>query len=364
MNTGWSVGFRADASHRIGTGHIMRCLTLAREIQQQGGRCYFISRHIPETVARMIRLAGHQLIHLTAQDTAFNSSREQLAHADWLGTSQAFDADECNRVMTTLDLDWIVVDHYALDHHWETAVATSGVRIAVIDDLADRTHDCHLFINQNLVTDPETVYAGILPHHCSKLIGPEYALIRDEFLQQRALDPVRTTLNSVLVFFGGIDADDLTTQAIEALQGLNDLNLSVDIVIGSLHPQKAAVQQHCIKRGFNCFVQTNRMAELMARADLAIGAGGSASWERAYMGLPAILVSVAQNQTAIAREVGLRGAAEYLGTVQDFDQPKLQQALNRLHQQPAALETMSQQCLSLCDGLGKQRIIECMRTSQ
>lgn len=362
MDTTFAVGFRADASKRIGTGHIIRCLTLAEEIQLQGGRCYFICRHIPATLAQMILTAGHQLIRLTAQDTLPNTSK--LDHADWLGTNQSFDAEETVAAIASLDLDWMMVDHYALDQCWESLIATTGVRIGVIDDLADRTHSCKIFINQNLVSNPESLYINKLPHDCKWLIGPEYALLRDEFLHQQVSRPVRKALNSMLVFFGGIDTDNLTITTIAALAELHWPEVSVDVVIGSLHPHKAAVEQQCLNLGFTCHIQTNRMAQLMAKADIAIGAGGSASWERAYMGLPSVLVSVAENQTAIAQAVSQQGAACFLGGIQEFSKEAIQQALLGLRQQPQTLEAMSKQCLLLCDGLGKKRIVDTMQAQQ
>ncbi len=362
MNHKLPVGFRADASASIGTGHIMRCLTLAKEMRNQGITCYFFCRHIPESLAQTVTSSGHILVRLIRQDLSPNLNN--LEHASWLGVNQIFDAQECLEAIKQHQLDWMIVDHYALDHCWEEHITSAGLHLAVIDDLADRGHNSSIFINQNLIENPLSLYADKLPKHCRLLVGPKYALLRDEFLNTKGLNPVRTKLANILVFFGGVDADNLTSLALDALNTLNYLNLTVDAVIGSLHPDKVKIQQICEENGYHCHIQTNRMAKLMAQADLAIGAGGSASWERAYLGLPTLIVSVAKNQTNIAKSVGQYGAAIYLGEKKDLNKEILRNEILYIHKNPEVLQKMSQKCLTLCDGQGKHRIIKAIQTYQ
>ena len=165
-----------------------------------------------------------------------------------------------------------------------------------------------MLLDQNYYADMQTRYVSKVPSHCQLLLGPRYALLREEFRTLREQINVRTgDVKKILVFFGGVDADNYTNLAIQALAELN-VTQSVDIVIGAQHPNREQIKQACIAHGFICHIQTTRMAELMAEADLAIGAGGSASWERCCLGLPALLLAIADNQIEIAKALDLINA--------------------------------------------------------
>lgn len=290
------IAFRVDASAQIGTGHFMRCLTLADGLAQRGAQIRFVSRHLPEYLRNMLQAKGYQSVLLTGAPSV--AALDELAHADWLGVSQAKDAAESVGALSDAVWDWLVVDHYALDRRWEAVLRQSVENILVIDDLADRQHDCDVLLDQNFYADMNTRYQGKVPEHCQLLLGPRYALLRDEFLRLR--DRVRprsgTPVQRILIFFGGVDADNNTGLAIQVLLDLRIQEAHVDVVIGAQHPCRGAIENLCRQQNFFCHVQTARMAELMAAADLAIGAGGSAVWERCCLGLPAITICSAENQ--------------------------------------------------------------------
>jgi UDP-2,4-diacetamido-2,4,6-trideoxy-beta-L-altropyranose hydrolase len=348
------LAFRTDASTQIGTGHFMRCLTLADELKKQGAQIRFISRNLPTYLSEMLIAKGMEFISLTTEPT--QQSTDELDHANWLGSSQAHDAQATIQTLANQSWDWIVVDHYALDKRWESAVRASCKKLMVIDDLADRQHDCDVLLDQNYYADMQTRYIDKVPAHCQLLLGPRYALLREEFRTLREKVKVRTgDVGKILVFFGGVDADNYTSLAIQALAELNTKQ-QVDVVIGAQHPKREQIQQACANRGYVCHVQTTRMAELMAEADLAIGAGGSASWERCCLGLPALLMAMADNQIGIAKSLDSINACSYVETNNTKNLITIQKAIAYLLSTPSEIHILSQQAFMLVDGEGASRV--------
>ncbi len=321
------IAFRVDASNQIGTGHFMRCLTLADELKKHGAQIRFISRNLPTHLSDMLTEKGMEYLPLST-DVA-KESVDELVHANWLGTSQAQDAQATVQALASQLWDWIIVDHYALDERWERAVRGKCKKLMVIDDLADRQHDCDVLLDQNYYADMQTRYNGKVPLQCQLLLGPRFALLRKEFRTLRQKVKVRTgNVKKILVFFGGVDADNYTSLAITALAEMN-AKRHVDVVIGAQHPFREQIQKDCLAHGYLCHVQTTRMAELMAEADLAIGAGGSATWERCCLGLPCIVGAVAQNQVQAAKDLAIVGVARYVGTTLEITKEKLNQSLEQ-----------------------------------
>lgn len=289
------VAIRVDASSQIGTGHFMRCLTLADALKQHGAQTRIISRQMPGHLRDMLAEKGHEFRRLDSKPS--KEAVDNLSHAHWLGIGQHADAQDSIQVLSDQDWDWLIVDHYALDANWESALRQSAKNIFVIDDIADRQHDCDVLLDQNFYADMETRYTGKVPARCQLLLGPHYALLRDEFRQLREqVKPRSGAVKRILIFFGGVDTDNYTAVAIEALADIGIDDLQVDVVIGTQHPHRNDIESVCAEQGFACHVQTSRMAELMAAADLAIGAGGSATWERCCVGLPAFAIYTADNQ--------------------------------------------------------------------
>jgi len=239
---------------------------------------------------------------------------DDLAHSHWLGTTQQYDADEALQLLSDRIWDWLVVDNYALDARWESILRQTVKNILVIDDIADRQHDCDILLDQNYYADKETRYTGMVPAKCQLLLGPRYALLREEFRQWRQqVQPRNGPVKRILIFFGGVDADNFTGLTIEALAGLGLHGLHIDVVIGAQHPFREQIESACSVYLFCCYVQTDRMAELMAKADFAIGAGGSATWERCCMGLPSIILIVADNQRQAVFDLEQAGVVINLG---------------------------------------------------
>lgn len=350
-----NIVFRTDSTGQIGTGHFMRCLTLADDLLQRGAKIHFVSRGLPWHLHDML---VQRSIRLTPLDSSTgNATSGDLQHSHWLGCSQEQDAHATQQALADQQFDWLVVDHYALDARWERKLRSSAKRIMVIDDLADRQHDCDMLLDQNFYTDMQTRYTGKAPSGCEMLLGPHYALLREEFRTLREhVRPRTSPVRKILLFFGGVDAENFTGLAIEALADTKMLGIHVDVVIGAQHPKVEQIEAACAGLGYVCHVQTTRMAELMAAADLAIGAGGAASWERCCMGLPALVVSLAENQTDIAKALDSSGACIYIGTKEVTNPLTIRSAITALMGEHTQLAAISRQAFSLVDGMGIDRV--------
>lgn len=306
------VAIRVDVSNQIGLGHFMRCLTLADFLAEEGALVCIIARHLPLYLREMLTSKGFELRLLSSQNSP--GRIDELRHAEWLGTSQYLDAQETISVLAGETWHWLIVDHYALDARWEVMLRDSTEKLMVIDDIADRQHNCDLLLDQNLYTDMTSRYIGKVPTTCKLLLGPNYALLREEFHEARSwVKPRLGVVKRVLIFFGGVDSENCTGKAIEAISEITDYKFDVDVAIGIQHPHKEEIQSMCASYGYACHIQTNKMATLMANADLSIGACGSATWERCCMGLPTLVIALAFNQIQSAQTVSSLNAIKYLG---------------------------------------------------
>jgi UDP-2,4-diacetamido-2,4,6-trideoxy-beta-L-altropyranose hydrolase len=299
------VAFRVDASFQMGTGHIMRCLTLADALQKQGSEVSFICREHKGNLIKYIEKKGYVVYRL---DRLFSEVEElnqpeinSLAHASWLGATQREDAQACDSIIKNINPDWLIVDHYAIDYRWQNQFKKTFKKLMVIDDLADRKHESDLLLDQTFGRKEEG-YTSLVPQRCKLLLGSQYALLRPEFSQwrkyslQRRAAPV---LKKILITMGGVDPDNFTGQLLEMLR-TSELRQGIEItvVMGSASPCLEDVKQ--LEQIMPCptsvMVNVNNMAELMTNSDLAIGAVGSTTWERCCLGVPSILLAIAENQ--------------------------------------------------------------------
>ncbi len=328
------VGFRVDAGRAVGTGHLMRCLTLANELAVEGVESQFVAR--PDPAMSMVLDAGHALLELPA---------------DLI--DEASDAAQCHRLLDGT-LDWLVVDHYALGVIWERAMRPKAKHLAVIDDLA-RTHDADLLLDQNELPDRELRYSGLLPADARSLLGARYALLRPEFsVAPRERDG---TLRRLLVNFGGSDPANATRVALAALERAGWGERAVDVVVGNLYAHADEVADRSAEHaGWTLHVQTPWLGQLMNAADLALGAAGTSTWERCASALPALVLTVADNQHALARATADAGASIWLGDADAVDVDSLVSQLEALDRAPDALQAMGRAARGLCDGRGTRRV--------
>ncbi len=356
------AAFRVDASMQIGSGHVMRCLTLAEALRANGAQCLFISRAHSGNLLELIRERGFAVTALpverplTTTNTQFASERfKEPVHASWLGSDWQTDAEQTRAILETLHPDWLVADHYALDHRWEAALRPHYQKLLVIDDLADRRHHCDLLLDQNLGRLPND-YFNLVPTHCKVLTGTQYALLRPEFAALRAYSLQRRQqplLKQVLITMGGVDQPNATGQVLQALKGCTlpqDCRISVIMGLQAPWLQQVGAQAQAMPWPTEVLVNVRDMARRMADSDLAIGAAGSTSWERCCLGLPTLMVVLADNQRAIAEALQGAGAAKTLDISSAV--PMTCEVLSALVANPRALRDMSIAAARIIDGVG------------
>ena len=320
--TGHTALFRFDAGPEIGGGHAVRCLTLARELEARGWTSRFAVG--PETLGTVGAMADR------AADCVAPDDMAALA-----------------------PVTAVIVDHYGLDIGDEKPWREIARHIVVLDDLADRRHDCDVLIDQGLGRRTGD-YAGLVPPGCRLLLGPLHGLLRPEFAAMReAAQAARglATVQRVLVAFGLSDPDNLTVRALEGLVGTG---LQVDVVLGAGAPHLDSVRDAAaaLSPPGRVLCDVDDMAGLMVEVDLAIGAFGTTSWERCTLGLPTIGVIAADNQRDNARILRDFGAAVSLAWHADLTAKDFANALGR----PLDLADMSRRATQLCDGLGTGRV--------
>lgn len=358
------IALRADASRTIGSGHVMRCLTLADELAAAGAEIRFVTRELPGHLASFIAARGHACELLPAPDLGDSPDADGPAHGLWLGLSRQRDAAETSAALVDWGkADWLVVDHYALDGPWEHLLRQQCEAILAIDDLADRPHDADLLLDQNL-QEREGRYRNCVTAGCRILSGPAYALLRPEFrVARRSLRPRYGQVRRINVFFGGGDAENLTGLALAALARLGRADIAADVVVGAAHPKRGEIEATCATMAnIRCHWNVSNMAELLAAADLALGAAGSSTWERACLGLPALVVTVADNQRPIARAADAAGLFTWLGDAACLNEVRLAEAIDRAIAAPAQRLAQGERGLALVDGEGAWRVAEVIQT--
>jgi len=353
------IAFRADASTVIGTGHVMRCMALALAARGQGAEVQFVCRAHEGHLAALLQAQGFAVALLPSPQGMTPAAGDM--YAEWLGVPQSLDAQETAAVLRGGAVDWVVVDHYALDEQWERAMQGVAARIAVIDDLANRGHDCSLLLDQSLDDSGPARYRALVPTDCTLLLGPNYALLRPEFAAARKESLARRRqplLERVLLFMGGSDPQDETSRALQGVALAARKLRHVDIVVGQAYRGLERLREGIHASGLpaQLHVQTGDMARLMAQADLAITAGGGVSWEKCTLGLPSLVVIVGDNQHLIAHALAAAGAQVTLGWAHAVSPQDYAKQLDRLDE--AALAEMSLRAAAICDGGGTQRVLE------
>jgi UDP-2,4-diacetamido-2,4,6-trideoxy-beta-L-altropyranose hydrolase len=340
----------------------MRCLTLANALRKQGHKSTFICRIFPGNLGALISRNGHDLHCLSAVDGFDEAHTGHLAHAAWLGVSQDQDFEACLAEIGSEKFDWIVVDHYGIDQIWEKRMRAVADHILVIDDLADRQHDCDMLLDQNFGRQYGD-YEDLVPENCAKLLGPKYALLREEFAELRPAALKRRSaskqLQNILISMGGADKDNVTCRILDVLSSSNlrsSIKLTVVLGQSSPHVNQVKAQLKELEHPYDLLVGTNNMAELMVEADIAFGAAGSSSWERACLGLPTILITIAENQVPAAKALNDFGAAMWIGQYDSAElSDRIYNAINSLTK-VATRNKFTEKNFGIADGDGCIRV--------
>ena len=340
----------------------MRCLTLANALRARGAQCRFICREHSGNLLELIRKQGFDAVALPLEKLEAhrpaNIVEQPLVHATWLGSDWSTDAEQTKISLGETVADWLVVDHYALDFRWESAMRPRYRKLMVIDDLADRVHDCDLLLDQNLFKDMDHRYDAKVPTDCSLMLGPNYALLQSEYAElQPRIPPREGPVCRVLVYFGGADADNLTGRAIAVFLCLAREDVALDVVINPVSPHAASIRRMIEGRAqITLHESLPTLAPLMVQADLAIGACGATSWERCCLGLPTLVITLAENQRPIAAELDRQGLIRWLGHKNQVSEAKLAEALKGIFE-AGLLPEWSACCKQRIDGKGTERVV-------
>lgn len=289
-----NICIRVDASEKIGSGHVSRCLTLADMLHKRGVQIFFACRNEQGHLIHFIEEKGYMVFEIESS-FPFSEKRDAKSFVEAIVEKQ-------------LSIDWVIVDHYQLSETWERQIRESlHAKIFVIDDLANRKHDCDLLLDQNFYHEFESRYKELVPERCKQLLGPEYLLLREEFYEALEMEKETSENQRVLVFFGGSDPTGETLKALRAFQDIENERLSLDVVVGLSNRWRLEIERLCDEIGARYHCQIDYIASLMRQADWSLGAGGVTMWERCYLGLPSIVTVVADNQlhsTEAAADVG------------------------------------------------------------
>lgn len=355
-----NITFRVDSSVAMGTGHAVRCRTLANALRLKGGNVRFVTRGHPGHACEMFASGGFEVSVLPPSNATVS---EQSGFAAWVGWTPDEDAKQTIAALGAEPCDWLVVDHYGLDRKWERQLRPHVRGIMVLEDLVGRAHDCDVLLDQNFSDAAEARHKDCAPPECLLLLGPRYALIGPQYVQYRnaAFERRSPDVERVLVFMGGADIGNMTGIALDALGEGRFAHLAVDVVIGVNHPYKDAVHEQARARP-NTSVHGLRphLADLMANADLALGAGGSTTWERMCLGLPSIVVSVAENQVPGCESLARAGLVRYLGPAGEIDAGRMARALAEAISAPEGLCDSGTRGRACVDGIGAARVAEAL----
>lgn len=272
------VIIRTDASTKIGSGHVMRCLTIGKKLKKYDIQVKFWMENLPGNLIEYVKQEG-------------------------------FD-----NILQEENSDLYIIDHYDIDEKWEKSIIPFTKHIMVIDDLANRKHICELLIDQNAVPNFEKRYENLVSKDCKKLLGPKYLILRDEFIETRKkVNSRNSKVERLLIFMGGSDPTNETLKILQALSEVNFKIKCVDVVVGNSNINRKIIEDICLERGYKFHCQIDYMAQLMKEADFSIGSGGITAWERCFVGLPSSSTIVAENQIESTEYAADLGAVINLG---------------------------------------------------
>ena len=337
------IVFRTDSSMDIGTGHVMRCLTLADELRERGADVSFVCRKAPGNLIQHIEDKGYRVYPLPPD------------------IDLSVDKDLTQKILQkqTELIDWLIIDHYEIDILWESYLRKYVKKIMVIDDLANRYHDCDILLDQNISVKGNR-YNGFVPLHCLKLLGPEYALLMQEFAQARmSLKERAGEVKRILVTMGGVDHENQTAKVLKGIKMLGRNDISVDVILGASNPNRSKIEEMISEmQNAKCFNNVKNMADFMVKADIAIGASGSTTWERCCLGLPSIVMVLADNQKDIAEELEKEGVVVNLGWHEDVTEMDIKNAVENLLADSDKRGKMNLKGKEMVDGIGIKKVVE------
>lgn len=301
---------RADAGRSIGSGHVVRSLTIAGYLAERGVRAVFATRDDSGSTADRVRAEGYELIVVPG-----NAPPGSMFDGPWSTDEQIRDLDFV-LAHARGSYEAVIVDHYGLDARWERGIRSISPRVVALDDLANRSHDADVLVDQNWY-GPETTsrYDELVSDRCVQLLGPRYAPLQTAYVGARAArSPLRNPAQRVLVSFGGADPTGETLKVVQALSAPEFGDVAVDVVLGSRHLLTGQLEGAIVGRpATTLHVGLPTLAGLLAESDLAVGASGSATWERACLGVPALVTTTSAAHSGVTAALSEAGMTVWAG---------------------------------------------------
>lgn len=352
------IAFRVDASTRIGTGHVVRCSVLAKHLQDLGASILFICRSLPGDLCDVLENQNFS-VHRLPPPNSTHSSMIEMGYRSWLGVSYSQEIAQSKIAFRRNEVfDWIIVDHYGIDFRWQQSVANYANRLLVIDDLVQHRHDCDMLLNWAYRTGLQRKYLSLVSYDTKLLLGPDYYILNPEFNNEKGvMSSFDGSVNRILVFYGGVDATNETQKAIQAIIDIHNEDIHTDIVITNCHPQEDSIRQCVVGLdNFSLHVQLPNLAKLMSAASISLGAGGSATYERMFMGLPSIVTTVAENQVGTIKQMHQERIVAWLGNSIEVSSSTISKNISKAIGNPRSLIDQSTAAMQIVDGGGLQRI--------
>ena len=354
-----TAAFRVDASINIANGHVMRCLTLANELRAAGFACLFLMRKLNGNLISLIQRNNFEVIKLDAP--SFSTLQRLSDSKEWLEVPIEQEIKETYKFLNSIQPDLLIVDHYALNTEWHNINQKCAKHTLVIDDLAEIDYRNCLVLNQNLGFKRKH-YQKSIDNNCTILLGPEFALLRKEFIKARtkSLNKNRNTNSlSLLISLGGVDYQNITCRLLDIFakrQPPNVKSISVMVASNSPHIEELKKKTSDFYTKLKLIIDCTTVAEIMAVSDLTIGGAGTTTYERFTLGLPTLLVPMAENQLKGAKLIASTGAAINLG---NYNEVSTERELTRFLERNdlgKVLAHASAVASSICDGGGTERV--------
>ena len=342
--------FRVDSSYQIGSGHLMRCITLAKALKDKNIESIFISIKNKDDMSSLIKKNNFKILNIN------NKKKDKKNSFSW-----KFDAEETQKKIKDEKISHLIVDHYEIDEKWEKYLYKDLKKLIVIDDLADRRHFCDALIDYSL---PIKNYLKLVPSHTEILAGPKFALLDRSFIKERkkAKHQKENLKSKKLTFYVSFGASDFTQETEKTLMALkklgNNLSFKANIIVGKNNKQKKDIEKLCSKEvAFSYYEQPEKVASIMSKSNFGIGSPGTTTWERCCMGLPSILISVADNQIEIGKACNKSKIAKYLGDSKKISSNDLKDSILEMLKNPTKMFEYKQVGLKLIDGIGTRRVL-------
>jgi len=350
------IAIRADASNAIGIGHITRCLALAQELKRRGAEVTFVSRRMKGDIVEAVAAKGYRVKQLIAD------AELDFVRYPWLGVSSADDAAQTIAVVQDDRPNLLIIDQYGIDVAWECMLRPFVDRLFVIDDLAERYHDCDILLNQNYRSNEADPYR-VLAAGARRLIGPRYALLREEFgrVCEGGARDERDSTGRVMICFGGGDELDFTSAAVRSVEPLLPMLKQVDVIVGPSNPNLEKLSAYVYSNPkFNLVTGASDLSPYMLAADLVVGAGGSMCWERFCLGAPTLAFGVAENQRLLLEPLIRDGYLLGVPFMPLPDETMMRYWLSCALSSRSLLLGMSKRGRMLVDGQGVERVADAL----